>query len=151
MEQKNTKGNNVDKEKLKEFEKLQKEYKKKKAEKRKRIFRNIMSHILFFFFPGTFVKNNFESKIVRNLITYGLQVLGIAMQIFSIVFLIQGFKILATDFSQFTHEFISAIFVFLGGLYMRIIGVKNETENNIGKPAICACVCSVLMFLVFYF
>lgn len=151
MEQKNTKENSVDKEKFKEFEKLQIEYKRKKAEKRKRTFRKIMSHILFFFFPGTFVKNNFDNKIVRNLVTYGLQVLGIAMQLFSVVFLVQGFKIFSTDFSQFTHEFISAIFVFLGGLYMRIIGVKNETENNISKTAICACVCSILMFLVFYF
>ena len=137
--------------KLKEFEMLKKEYRaQKNAQIRKKI-KIFFQHLLFFVFPCSCIKSEQGNKIVTNLIAFGLQTLGIITQISSFLFIYESCLVIFSNPTQFISKILSAVFIFIGGLYLRISSMKNYKNNQMEKSIIGICVCTILLFLIFYF
>ena len=142
--------NNIDKVELKEFKRLQKKYKTvKKIERRKKVL-NVFQHILFLFFPCSCIKSEKGNKIANNLITFGLQLLGIITQLSSFLVVYEGCLAIFSNPAQFISKLLSAIFIFVGGLYLRIISARFRECKQTEKNIIGTCVCAILLFLIFY-
>lgn len=130
-----------------EYEIFLRNQKKYKAQKTKKI-RNFFAHILFLIFPGTFFENKFGERIVKNFIVYGLQFLGIVLQISSVLPIITIFKVSQFNLTNFIFNIILALLLLFGGLFVRITGIQFKTKPDISKLTFLAIViCGIVLFL----
>lgn len=143
----NSNQKNVEKEEYERFLRNQRRYRKQKANKVKRFF----AHILFLFFPGTFFENNRGKQIAKNLIIYGLQTLGIILQITSIVPVVLLFKTSPFSLSSCVFNLVLTLLLLLGGLFVRITGIEYKEQENNNKLLTLALILSVIALFLFIF
>ena len=103
---------------------------------------------MFFVFPGTFIEHSKNNKVAKNILSYGLQGLGIIMQLLFFVLVFDGIKSFSTGISTFITQMLYSVFVFVGGLSMRIIGAKIKNAEDIQNSIFYICACVIFMLLV---